>query len=89
MDDYAAKVPVDPHRGWTLEFTKPADGGSVMRTISAFATRVGSDMATKPRRQSAGAVYACVSGQGVLRIDGERFEIDPRDVVAVPSWAAL
>lgn len=86
---YAQRTPVDPHRGWTLEFTNPVNGGSIMRTISAFVTMVPADTRTKTRRQSAGAVYAGVSGYGVLHIDGTAFEIGPRDVVAVPSWAAV
>jgi len=89
LTDYAAKVPVDPHRGWTLEFTNPRNGGSVMHTISAFVTMVPPGMTTKPRRQTAGAVYAGVSGQGRLLMDGAAFNLGARDVAAVPSWAAL
>ncbi|MEM8836609.1 MAG: cupin domain-containing protein [Pseudomonadota bacterium] len=89
LADYSNKVPVDPHRGWSLEFTNPANGGSVMRTISAFATLVPPGMTTKPRRQSAGAVYAGVSGTGSLIVDGKSFDVGPRDVIAVPSWCSL
>lgn len=89
LADYARTVPTDPHRGWTLEFTNPANGGSVMRTISAFATMIPAGAKTRPRRQSAGAVLVGVSGAGRLSVDGEPFEIGPRDVVAVPSWTAL
>jgi len=89
LAEYAAKVPVDPHRGWTLEFTNPRNGESVMRTISAFVTMVPPGMTTKPRRQTAGAVYAGVSGQGRLVMDGAPLVLGPRDVAAVPSWAAL
>lgn len=89
LDEFAAKVPVDPHRGWTLEFTNPSNGGSVMRTISAHVTMIPPGMTTKPRRQSAGAVFAGVSGSGKLHIDGAPFALGSRDVAAVPSWAAL
>ncbi|MFY0681529.1 MAG: cupin domain-containing protein [Thalassovita sp.] len=89
LDEYAQKVPVDPHRGWTLEFTNPRNGGSVMRTISAFVTMVPPGMTTKVRRQTAGAVFAGVSGSGALIIDGESFALGSRDVAAVPSWAGL
>lgn len=89
LSEYAAKEPIDPHRGWTLEFTNPRNGGSVMRTISAFVTMVPPGMTTKPRRQTAGAVFAGVSGTGALMMDGSRFAIGPRDVAAVPSWTAL
>jgi len=89
LTEYADKVPVDPHRGWTLEFTNPRNGGSVMHTISAFVTLVSPGMTTKPRRQTAGAVYAGVSGQGRLLMDGAAYDLGPRDVAAVPSWAAL
>jgi len=89
LAEYAAKMPVDPHRGWTLEFTNPSNGGSVMHTVSAFVTMLPPGMTTKPRRQTAGAVYAGVSGQGRLVMDGVPFNLGTRDVAAVPSWAAL
>ncbi len=89
LAQYAQKTPVDPHRGWTLEFTNPRDGGAIMRTISAFVTMVPPGMKTKARRQSAGAVFAGVSGAGMLHVGGEALGIGPRDVGAVPSWAAL
>ena len=89
LAEFVAKVPADAHLGWTLEFTNPRNGGSVMRTISAFVTMVPPGMKTRPRRQSAGAVFAGVSGTGSLHIDGHPFAVGPRDVAAVPSWAAL
>lgn len=89
LSEYAGKVPVDPHRGWSLEFTNPRNGGSVMHTISAFVTMVPPGMTLRPRRQSAGAVFAGVSGRGALIVDGTPLNVGPRDVAAVPSWAAL
>ena len=89
LANYAARTPLDPHRGWMLEFTNPLNGGSIMRTMSAFVTMMPVNTKTKSRRQSAGAVYAGVSGRGVLHVDGAAFEIGPRDIVAVPSWTAL
>lgn len=89
LDGYSKSYEPDPHLGWVMEFINPLSGGSAMSTISAFAQKVPSSFKTIARRQSAGAVYAAVSGRGTLVVDGAGFEIGPRDVVAVPSWSAL
>lgn len=89
LAEYAHKVPLDPHHGWSLEFTNPANGGPVMRTISAFVTMIPAGTTTLPRRQSAGAIYTGVVGRGCMKIDGKPFAIGKRDVATVPSWAKL
>ena len=89
LDDYSEAYPADSHTGWMMEFTNPIDAGAVMGTISAFSQKIAARSKTRPRRQSAGAVYCGVEGQGALIADGRRYEIRPRDVVAIPSWSAL
>ncbi len=89
LGTYAETADVDPHRGWMLEFTNPKTGGSVMNTISAFVQLIPAGMKTRVRRQSAGAVMTGVSGSGTLIIDSTKFELEPRNIAAVPSWAAL
>ncbi|WP_144222410.1 cupin domain-containing protein [Mesorhizobium amorphae] len=86
LEDTAAASDADPHFGCVMEFANPLDGASVMGTISAFVQLLRAGTATRPCRQSASAVYVGIEGQAVLRVDGKRFEIGPRDVVAVPSW---
>jgi gentisate 1,2-dioxygenase len=89
LETYAKTTEIDPHRGWMLEFTNPATGGSVMKTISAFVQMIPAGMRTRPRRQSAGAVLTGVSGSGRIHVAESCFDIGSRDVVAVPSWSAL
>lgn len=79
----------DPHLGWAMEFTNPIDGGAVMGTVSAFCHRINAGAKTRPYRQSSSVVYTGVSGTGAIILDGKRFEICPKNLVAAPSWAAL
>ncbi|HWU04736.1 MAG TPA: gentisate 1,2-dioxygenase [Novosphingobium sp.] len=85
----AAMATIDPHHAHTLEFQNPADGGSIMPTISAQVTLVPAGYETRPRRQSAGSVLVVVEGQGTARIAGQDVALKPRDLVVVPAWAAL
>lgn len=89
LEDTAAASEPDPHFGCAMEFVNPLDGGSVMGTISAFAQLVRGGSATRPRRQSASAVYVGVEGHAAMTVDGKRFEVGQRDVVAVPSWCEV
>ncbi|WP_029041601.1 cupin domain-containing protein [Cucumibacter marinus] len=79
----------DTHCGHVMEFVNPVTGGAVMSTLSAFAHHLPAGMKTRPYRQSAGAVFTLVEGSATLTIDGTAYALEPRDVIAVPSWAAL
>lgn len=77
---------IDPHLGHALEFINPADGGSVMPTISAHVRLLPKDFTTLPRRSSDGTVFVVVEGEGNAQIAGKEHKLAPRDVLAVPSW---
>ncbi len=89
LEAHSKSSDANAHLGWIMEFINPANAGSVLSTISAFSQKVPAGMKTKARRQSDGAVYCGVEGSGALIVDGKRFEIGPRDLVAVPSWTRL
>ncbi len=83
----AAERP-DPHLGHALEFTNPADGGSIMPTISADVRLIPGGFATRPRRTTAGTVVTVVEGAGEALIGDIRFDLGTRDVFVIPSWCA-
>jgi gentisate 1,2-dioxygenase len=76
----------DPHFGYALEFTNPADGGAVMPTISAHVRLVPAGVTTRPRASTDGTVFVVVEGRGMAVIEGEEIPLEQRDVLVVPSW---
>jgi gentisate 1,2-dioxygenase len=76
----------DPHFGYALEFTNPADGGAVMPTISAHVRLLPNGFTSRPRASTDGTIYVVVEGRGVARVDGKEVPLEPRDTVVVPSW---
>jgi gentisate 1,2-dioxygenase len=79
----------DPHFGYALEFTNPADGGSVMPTISAHVRLLPAGFNSRPRLSTDGTIFVVVEGRGTARVDGKDIALLPRDTLVVPSWREL
>ncbi len=83
-------APVDPWDGVKLRYLNPLTGGSPMPTMATYMQRLPSGFAGKPWRQTDGAVYSVVEGQGEAVIKSAtqtwRFAFSPRDHFVVPSW---
>jgi gentisate 1,2-dioxygenase len=79
----------DPHLGHALEFTNPADGGSVMPTVAAHVRLLPAGFATRPRRSTDATVFVVVEGTGTAMVNGRSFDLAYRDLLVVPSWAEL
>jgi gentisate 1,2-dioxygenase len=86
LAELAATATVDPHLGHALEFINPADGGSVMPTISAHVRLIPAGFETQPRRSTDGTVFVVVEGTGTAEIEGSPQPLKPRDILVVPSW---
>jgi gentisate 1,2-dioxygenase len=86
LDCLARTGEPDPHFGYALEFTNPADGGAVMPTISAHVRLLPNGFTSRPRASTDGTIYVVVEGRGVARVDGKEVPLEPRDTVVVPSW---
>jgi len=78
---------LDAHDGFRLEFVNPADGSAVMPTISAFCELVPKGVTLQPLRSTDGAVYVVTEGEGRVTIGDESFDLVPKDIFVVPSWA--
>lgn len=85
----ARSAAIDPHLGHALEFRNPADGGSIMPTISAHVRLLPAGYATLPRRSTDGTVMVVVEGHGRAAIARQSIPLKPRDIFAVPSWSEL
>ena len=79
----------DPHFGHALEFLNPADGGHVMPTIAAHVRLLPRGFETRQRRATDGSVFVVVDGRGSAFVGDETFDLEPRDVLVVPSWRPL
>ena len=83
-------APVDSWDGVKLRYINPLTGGSPMPTMATFMQKLPAGFAGKPCRQTDGAVYSVVEGQGTAVIESGdqtlRIEFGPRDHFVVPSW---
>ncbi len=86
---YANGVAIDVCHGYKMQYTNSTDGGHVMPTIGAFLQFLPEGFCSRPCRQTDGAVYSVVEGDGEALIGGTLVRWKPRDVFVVPSWVAL
>jgi gentisate 1,2-dioxygenase len=89
LHSLAATGEPDPHLGYALEFTNPADGGAVMPTISAHVRLLPAGFTSRPRTATDGTIFVVVEGRGTARVDGRDIPLQPRDTLVVPSWREL
>jgi gentisate 1,2-dioxygenase len=87
LDQVAANGDLDPCDGVIMEFANPADGGAIMRTMSAFCQKLPAGFRGSPQRSTDGMIYVGVEGQGTIIADGTALNIGPRDVVVAPAWS--
>jgi gentisate 1,2-dioxygenase len=83
-------APVDAWDGCKLRYVNPLTGGWPMPTIGTFMQRLPAGFEGKPWRQTDGAVYSVVEGEGEVEITaGEqtwRWRFGARDHFVIPSW---
>lgn len=86
---YAKGRIVDDRHGYKLKYINPTDGGHVLPTIGAYLQYLPRGFRSVPSRQTDGAVYSVVEGEGEARVGQSVFRWKPRDLFVVPSWAEL
>ncbi len=83
-------APIDEWDGVKLRYINPATGGSPMPTMATFMQRLPAGFSGKPYRQTDGAVFSVVEGEGEVHVerDGQvqHFAFGPRDHFVIPSW---
>jgi gentisate 1,2-dioxygenase len=83
-------APVDDWDGVKLRYLNPLTGGSPMPTMATFMQKLPAGFSGKGWRQTDGAVYSVVEGDGRVAIEGDgrsfSFDLSPRDHFVVPSW---
>jgi gentisate 1,2-dioxygenase len=79
---------VDPWRGVRLDY-RHADGRPAMTTLGASLTLLPEGIRTRPYKSTDGAAAVVVEGRLEVAAGGERFELGPGDIVALPGWTAF
>lgn len=79
----------DRHHALKMEYIDPVRGDAAMATISTFLQLVPAGFTTAPYRSTDATVLCVAEGRGAITLDGgepRRFEYEPSDIVAIPSW---
>lgn len=83
-------APIDPWDGVKLRYANPLTGGWTMPTIGTFMQKLPAGFHGKGWRQTDGAVYSVVEGEGEVTVSFDhrewRYAFGPRDHFVVPSW---
>ena len=83
-------APIDAWDGVKLRYINPATGGAPMPTMATYMQRLPAGFAGKPYRQTDGAVFSVVEGDGSINIEHKgaavTYQFGPRDHFVVPSW---
>jgi gentisate 1,2-dioxygenase len=76
-----------PFDGIALEYRHPQTGRSVLPTMACWVQLLRPGLETNAHRHTGSAVYNVVRGKGATVIDGQRFDWNKGDIIAVPPWA--
>lgn len=77
----------DPYEALMVEYTDPTRGEPVFKTITFFAQMLRPGQKTLPLRQTASLLVAPFKGTGYSIVDGQRFDWNEFDTLAVPGGA--
>ena len=76
----------DSHLGHLMRYVNPLDGGWAMPTMATMIRLLPAGFATQPYRSTDGMVHIVVEGAGAITVEGQRFDVQPHDIVVVPGW---
>lgn len=94
LDTLSRNAPLDLWEGVKLRYVNPVTGGAPVPTMAAYMQLLPAGFSGQPSRQTDGAVYSVVEGEGEATITSpagaaHRFALLPRDHFVVPSWHTL
>jgi len=81
-----AQVDASPFDDVALTYTNPLTGGPVLPTISAWVQMLRPGVHTQAHRHTTSAVYHVIEGAGSTIINGQRFDWQKGDFLALPPW---
>ena len=82
-----ARTDCSPFDDVAMEFSDPATGGPVLRTMACWIQLIRPGVRTCAHRHTSSAVFHVFQGEGYTVIDGQKFEWREGDFFVVPTWA--
>ena len=82
-----ARIDCSPFDDVAMEFSDPATGGPVLRTMACWIQLIRPGVRTCAHRHTSSAVFHVFQGEGYTVIDGQKFEWREGDFFVVPTWA--
>lgn len=76
----------DPHHGFALRYVNPTNGDWAIPTIATSMRLLLEGKSTRPYKSTDGAVLVLVEGALTANVGGETFELEAKDVLAIPGW---
>ncbi len=89
LDSLARSGSADASGVFSLEFTNPVDGGTIMPTMSGFCHLLPAGRTTQTVRRTDGRVFHVVEGTGRIRSGDFTAAVTARDTFVVPPWHPL
>jgi gentisate 1,2-dioxygenase len=83
----AAGLEPDPFDDVILEYQNPLTGAPALPTIGTALQMLRPGVRCKTHRHTGSVVYYIVRGSGSTTIDGQTFDWDKGDFLALPPWA--
>ncbi len=77
----------DPFDGVALEYRHPQTGGHVLPTMACWIQLIRPAEHLKAHRHTGSAIYQVAQGRGQTIIDGEVFDWQKGDILAIPPWS--
>jgi gentisate 1,2-dioxygenase len=85
--DAAAPQDVSAYDDIYLEYTRPHSGEHLMSTMACYAQKLRPGVRTRTHRHNSSAVYYVVEGEGTTFVEGQPYDWQQGDVLALPSWS--
>ena len=82
-----AQVDASPFDDVAMEFSDPATGGPVLKTMACWIQLLRPGVRTKAHRHTSSAVYQVFRGRGHSVINGRQFDWSEGDFLVIPAWA--
>ena len=87
LSDLAALGEASPYDDVAVEYLNPATGGHALPTLGCAIQLLRPGVRTQAHRHTSSKVYQVFRGRGYTVIDGQRFDWEQGDFLAVPPWA--
>ena len=75
--------------GVVLDYVNPLNGGPVLPTMNCRVVHLPPGFDGEARRQTTSEIVHIVRGSGATIIDGQRFDWNAHDILAVPTWSTF